>query len=210
MTSDKNLSSTKEKDDSASKKGSAKENSENEHSAKAQPSASQNIPPSTDVSPQTTNAKAAKKRRSLGSLLGFDEIRSTFKRTREQNKNVKKYAIAGVILALCSVALVWPCFQGGMGIIDYLINSLFSGISGSTGGNIVLVILIGVIASAVLGVIGIFVLLLPAVLALFSLALPIFQLILNRRWWSWVSLAVGLASVAACILLTFHLLQNGL
>ncbi len=212
MPTEKNFSTTNENNDVSEKKGSVELEMEDKIAVQTQQDDFQNEQFKTEKSLNQFPAQGQnplKKKRSLGSLLGFDEIKSTFKRSREQNKNVKKYAIAGIILAICSVALVWPCFYGGVGIFNFLMNSLFSGLSGATGGNIVLVFLIGIIGALVFGVLGIFLFLLPAILALFSLILPVFQLIMNRKWWSWVSLAFGVIAVAACILIMLHLLQSG-
>lgn len=154
---------------------------------------------SSQSSTQTENKTNAQKKRKLGTILGLDEIKNIFKRTKEQNKNVKKYAILGIIFAICSVALVYPCFYGGIGIFNYVLNGFFANFSSAMAGNIVLILLIGFIVVVFLGTIAIVLFLLPIALALFSLILPIFQLIVNRKWWGWVTLALCISAIPLCV-----------
>ncbi len=163
--------------------------------------------PATDNNHATTIAPA-KNKRSLGSLLGFDEIKGSFKRTKEQNKDVKKFAILGVIFSLCSVALVYPCFYGGIATFNFLVSALFVALGTAFSGNIVLIFLIGMIAAAILAIFAIALFLLPLGLALLSLILPIVQLVLNRKWWGWVSLVIGVCAIPSCILVLMALLQT--
>jgi len=152
-------------------------------------------------SPLSDDKTVKNKKRKLGTILGFDEIKGMFKRTKEQNKNVKKYAILGIIFALCSVALVYPCFYGGFAIINFIFNSFVANISTATAGNVVLIILIVPIVAIVLGSFAIALFLAPVGLALFSLILPIFQLIVNRKWWGFVALAFGILAIPLCVLI---------
>lgn len=161
----------------------------------------------TQSNSQKDEKTTAKKKRKLGEILGFDEIGNIFKRTKEQNKNVKKYAILGVIFALCSMALVYPCFYGGLGIFHYVISGFFTNFSSAMAGNIVLILLIGLIVVVVLGSIAIVLFLLPVALALFSLILPIFQLIVNRKWWGWVALFIGISAIPLCVFIMSLLLK---
>lgn len=147
------------------------------------------------------------KKRTFGSMLGFDEIFRVFKRSKEQNKNVKKYAILGIIFSVLSVALVYPCFYGGLGLFNFIINSFFGSLSSAVSGNIVLIFLIGLIVSVVLGTIAIALFVLPVGLAIFSLILPIFQLIMNKKWWAWLALAFGISAIPLCIFIFMQLIQ---
>ncbi|NCB48759.1 MAG: hypothetical protein EOM55_03985 [Clostridia bacterium] len=142
-----------------------------------------------------------KKKRKIGEILKFDEIGNIFRRTKEQNKNVKIYAILGVIFSILAVGLVYPCFYGGLGLFNYIIGGFFTNFSLAMGGNIVLILLLGLILVVFLGTIAIVLFLLPVALALFSLILPIFQLIVNRKWWGWVALAFGISAIPLCILI---------
>lgn len=153
------------------------------------------------------NKTSSTGKRKFGSILGFDEIANLFKRTREQNKNVKKYAIIGIIFSICSIALVYPCFYGGLGLFNFLINTFFASLSTALSGNIVLIILLGFLIAVILGTLAIALFLLPVALALFSLVLPIFQLIVNKKWWGWVALVFGVSAIPLCIFLLSTLIQ---
>jgi cation transport ATPase len=148
--------------------------------------------------PESESVKNGKKKRSFGSIFGFDELKSTFKRTKEENKNVKKYAILGIIFSVCAVALVFPCFFGGIALFK-LIGGIFTSIFGISGGDFVFALLLGIVAGSILGVLAIAIMLLPFVLAVFALILPIFQVIVNGKWWAWVGFVLGVATVPVCV-----------
>ena len=126
-----------------------------------------------------------------------------FKKSKTRNEKSFKFALIGIICGLLSVALTPVVVRFGINFaisaVSNIFNSLFYGGFVVEAITFILALLIIVLATVFLFV-GC-VALMPIV-ALLSLIFPIYQLVaVNRRWFSWVGLAVGILSIVGCVLL---------
>ena len=155
-------------------------------------------------------AKGAKEVKEESAIEEKTFVNAKFKKSRTKNEKSFKFALIGIILAVASVAVtplvVYYGIHFAISAITHIFNSLFYG------GFVrelftFLFACIGVLISTVALFLGC-VLIMPIV-SLLSLIFPIYQLIaINRRWFSWVGLALGILSVLGCLYMTIVTLSG--
>lgn len=132
-----------------------------------------------------------------------------FKGSKTRNEKSFKFALIGAILGVVSVVLTPLVVVYGINFavntITNIFNNLFNGFV------VEFFTFIFAIIMVMLSAIVLFPLcvLLTPIIALLSLVFPIYQLVsVNRRWFSWVALVVGILSIAGCIILAITSLQG--
>ena len=133
-----------------------------------------------------------------------------FKKSKTRNEKSFKFVLIGIILGLVSVALTPIVVKFGINFavnaITIIFDNLFYGGFVVELFTFILACLMIVLAAVFLFPICIFI---TPIMALLSLIFPIYQLVaVNRRWFSWVGLAIGLLSVSGCLILAITTLQT--
>ena len=133
-----------------------------------------------------------------------------FKGSKNRNEKSFKFALIGAIFAIASVAVTPLVVKFGIGFalaaISNVFNSLFYGGFVIEFFTFIFACMAVVISTVVL--FGACILIMPAV-ALLSLIFPIYQLVaVNRRWFSWVALVLGIASVLGTAIMVLTTLQG--
>ncbi len=159
-----------------------KEDAENASSQTANLEGSQNL--------QTNLSGEEKVNNSLAKTRFGRKIRQRLPREKEY-----RWAVASIICSIASVALVQPFLTVGFSVIDVLIPKIATFFFSHVVELFTAVFaVVGTAVSTFVLVFGL--LLLMPIGGLLSLIFSIVQLTRNRRWWSWFSFAVSLASIA--------------
>ena len=133
-----------------------------------------------------------------------------FKGSKTKNEKSFKFALIGIILGVLSVALTPIVVEFGINFAVNAITSIFNNLF--YGGFVVefftfIFACMFVLLSAV--ILFPACILLTPVMALLSLIFPIYQLaVVNRRWFSWVALAVGILCIGGCLIIAVLTLQT--
>src|SRR5574344_1757402 len=117
----------------------------------------------------------------------------------EKASRYVKFGIWAIITALICVGLSFPFAYLGIKLITIAVST-----------NLGIFTYLVLIGNIFIGLLGIFVLIIPAICALFSITLAIAQMSVNKKPLGWISLIISILCVIGALVLTILLFTNGL